>query len=149
MKKTLIILVAIVTLMGLVAGGVYYYVTNLPQYALQQMVKEVEENGISAIEPHLTSSMKKMYQTVSKIAQNPLVKLVAKSDLGAKFLSLLDQGKELTWNLRDVKRGNGTTDISLSVTDGKYSGSIDVNMVFENGKWYIQDVSIPTTEWLF
>lgn len=149
MKKTLIAIIAGVLVLGAIAFIVLLQVENLPEYALKQIVEEVNEKGIDAIEPHLTSSMKQAYGFVTEIVKNPLVKLIGKSNMGAKVYSALNETKAWDWAVQNIKRSKNTADITISLSAAEFKGNLDIDMVRIQGEWFIQDISIPVTSWVF
>ena len=149
MKKTLIAVTAVMLVVGVIAYILLMQVTNLPEYALKQMVEEVSANGIDAIEPHLTSGMKDAYNFVAEIANNPLVKMISRSSIGTKVYSALNETKAWDWTVQSIRRGINSADITIAVSAAEFKGNLDIDMVRVQGEWFIQDISIPVTSWVF
>ena len=147
-KKTALSLVAV--LVVLAAGGIFAW-TKLTsaEYTLNQIVKELNETGLKALEPHLTGGAQSAYQAVTSVTGNPIVQALANTGLGEKATNALS-GSKLTWKLKDIKHGKGTASVTLTVSNGGgFEEDVDIDMTKVDGKWMISDLSIPVTDWIF
>lgn len=150
MKKKTALILAIV-LVVLAAGGIFAWTKmTSAEYALNGIVKELNESGLKALEPHLTGGARSAYEAVTSVTGNPIVQALASTGLGEKATNALS-GQKLTWKLKDIKHGKNTASVTLTVSsgDGKFEEDVDIDMVKENGKWMISDLSIPVTDWIF
>lgn len=145
MKK---VLLSVLVITIIVSGFAVWYVLNLPEYALGTMMKEVKQDGVSAIEPYLTDGMLSLFQTAQAIAENPLMKYLITTDYGAQVLNVLDD-VSLEWKLESIARSRESAVAFLNLTSDSFSGSMCIDMVREDGQWLICDISIPVTNWVF
>ncbi len=70
MKKTFRIIGCIVLILAVVTTGVRIYFIRTPEYALLQIKKDVKEEGVSGLEPHLTGDAKEKLQSIMNVADN-------------------------------------------------------------------------------
>ena len=149
-QKTIIIVIAIVLAVGIIAGGVYLYFTSLPEYTLRKMVNEVNRDGIEAIEPYLAPSLKELFRTIVNTVNNPLVKItgsITGIDKNEQISLLLDQFTSLEWKLQEVQRGKDSANVVIGMKGTSISGNINLEMARIDGKWLIEDISIPLMSW--
>ena len=147
MRKKLLIIIPAALLLIIVAvvctASVIY--RNSPYYALTQIMKDVNENGISGLEGHLTGSAEKTYDTVEKIADNKLVGLLglalSKSD---RVTGFIDKLKDMKWDVDKVvilgKKANVTLSFAL---EDSFDGTVEMEMEKTDGEWKISSFSLP------
>ena len=149
-KKVIAIVLAAVVLISVGIGAYLWIHVGSPGNTLKKIVSEVQKDGIKAVEPHLTDSMKKAYDTIYGITQSPLVQLLSRVDEVRKVLDALDaNSRDWTAELDNIKTTGSNSSITLHITGGSFSGNINVEMKRENGQWLISDVSIPVANWVF
>lgn len=76
MKKAIIIILSIVLLLAVIAGGIGMYIVNTPEYALKTMIDDVNTSGMEGLESHLTGNAKEALDTVSSITSSNLFKTI-------------------------------------------------------------------------
>ena len=151
MKNGTRILVAALVVILVVGGGFGVRLLLSPQYALQKIVNEINEKGLSSVEPHLSSSMKEAYDTMMSLIRNPVVSLLAQTDKAAAAVAAIsNETGSIKWTVKDVKESSaGTAAVTLRAEGRAFSGNLNIEMVKENGKWKIGDISIPVAGWIF
>lgn len=146
MKKKL--LVAILVFIIFLIIGICIYVINTPEYALKEIIDDVNTSGIDGLYPHLTGDAKKTIDTVSTITDNnsinAIVGFVSKSEYVGTLKSKI---QEIHWNISKVlKDGKNASVIMAFNYDDKLIGTIELLMVRVNGKWKIEGLEFPKFE---
>ncbi len=60
---------------------------------------------------------------------------------------LLDQFTSTDWKLQKVQRGTGSANVVIGMKGTSVSGNINLEMTMIDGKWLIEDISIPLMSW--
>ena len=149
MSKALKIVIALLLVIVLGVGGYLFYLFNSPQYTLSRIVKEINENGFTAVEPYLTGNARQTYQKVESLIRNPLVSLALAATPVQKAVSAMSKGAgNLKAEYRDVRQGGKKATITLHLKAASFEGDIQLEMIQENG-WKIEDVAIPVGTWIY
>lgn len=153
MKKGLIIILCILLALALIGGGVVWYITNLPEYALIKMCEEVKISGFSAVEAHLTEDANKKIDPIRKITSNTIVSSIL------SFLSsendyasiLIEKAKEIEWTVGDILKNQRKASVTIGFNyDDKMIGKIDLELLKIEGEWKINDLynlNVEKFEW--
>ena len=151
MRKRTICKIIVLVVIGIIAGGVYLHVTSLPEYTLNEIVNEVRQEGIEAVEPYLGSSLKKTYRTAVAVINNPISQILSITGVtqDIEILSLLNQYESWNWNLKDIEHGKNTASFLIGIEGEDFCGDINLVMAKKGNKWLIEDISIPVVSWLF
>lgn len=151
MRKRTICKIIVLVVIGVIARGVYLHVTSLPDYKLNEIVNEVRQEGIEAVEPYLDSSLKKAYQTAAAIVNAPVsqVQEINAAMRDSKIWSLFKGFESWKWNLKDIEYGKNTVSFVIEIAGEGFCGDINLIMVQKDSEWLIEDISIPVASWLF
>lgn len=150
-RKRIVIwaILAVLAIILLAAGGYYLYMIGSPQYALSNMVKEVNQNGLTAVAPYLTGNALVAYQQAERVIRNPLMNLALSNSRIQQTVSALSNGAgNLEASYKDVRRGGNKASITLHVKARGNEGDIQLEMI-RDGSWKIEDVSILVGSWIY
>lgn len=145
MKKALYFLIPIIVVV--LSIGVYFGISiiNSPEYALMQIANDVEESGVDGLMPHLTEEAQETVSAVTSITENKLVNSIlnflGKDDYTGILKSNL---QDVEWSLDNVLEGNNRADVVLGFNyNEKLIGTIEINMIKDNGDWKISGLELP------
>ena len=146
MKKILIALAILATLVSTIGSFVVISVLNSPEYALKQIIADVKESGTDSLKPHLTGEAKETFDYITGISDNIILKSVI-STLGiTEYADMLKSGlSEINWSMGDVLRNNDKANIYLEFDyKGKLTGTVILTMIREDNSWKICKVEFPS-----
>ncbi len=145
MKKAIIIILSIVLLLAVIAGGIGMYIVNTPEYALKTMIDDVNTSGMEGLESHLTGNAKEALDTVSSITSSNLFKTIMGLINQNDYVSVLkSEIQEVQWEVDDVLKSNENAAVVLSFNyEDKLIGSIEISMIREDGDWKIDTIKFP------
>lgn len=145
MKKVLYFVVPIIII--IISVGVYFGVSviNSPEYALMQIAKDVEKSGVDGLMPHLTEEAQETVSAITSITENKLVNSIlnflGKDDYTGILKSNL---QDVEWRLDNILEGNNRADVVLGFNyNDKLIGTIEINMIKDNGDWKISGLELP------
>lgn len=145
MKKALYFLIPIIVVV--LSIGVYFGISiiNSPEYALMQIAKDVEKSGVDGLMPHLTEEAQETVSAITSITENKLVNSIlnflGKDDYTGILKSNL---QDIEWSLDNVLEGNNRADVVLGFNyNEKLIGTIEINMIKDNGDWKISGLELP------
>ena len=126
----------------IIAGGFsVWYILNTPEYTLRNMMNDIKQDGITAIEPYLTDNMLVIYQGARAVTENPLLQYLISTDYASQFIDIMSD-VSLKWALEGVERARSTAIATLNVTCDSFCGHIDFDMVRKDRQWLISNVSL-------
>lgn len=145
MNKFVRFSILVVALIALVTIGIGGYVINTPEYALKEIIRDVNDNGMEGLYPHLTDDAKKKINVVSAALRNDTVTSVIGLINKNNSISVLkSQIQVMQWSISDVLKGKDNASIFLSFNyKDKLSGTIELLMIREDGKWKIDRLAFP------
>lgn len=138
MKKKLVL--GLVSVALIAAACVFGYVVSLPEYALQKMVNEMQEEGIEALEAHLIDDALKKYQSILAIWNNPLLRLLVNSQ--ENDLENLLTAVDFDCQLQSVQRVGSSAELSLNITGGNLNAQVTLSMIRQGSDWFVRDAAI-------
>ena len=145
MKKVWIILAAVLLVVA-VAGGIFWFkFTASPEYALMQIGKDIEKQGIEGLYTHLTAEGQQMFDNIGKVTDNQivgaLVGLLGLEDDIAIFKENLDNMK---WEVEDIMKGENNTRVILDFEyNEEVEGSVEISMIKQEKEWKIDGFEMP------
>lgn len=145
MKKVWIILAAVLLVVA-VAGGIFWFkFTSSPEYALMQIGKDIEKQGIEGLYTHLTAEGQQMFDNIGKVTDNQivgaLVGLLGLEDDIAIFKENLDNMK---WEVEDIMKGENNTRVILDFEyNEEVEGSVEISMIKQEKEWKIDGFEMP------
>ncbi len=145
MKK---VLYTAIPILVIVLSVVIYFgisVINSPEYALMKIANDVEESGVDGLMPHLTEEAQETVSAITSITENKLVNSIltflGKDDCTGILKSNL---QDVEWSLDNVLEGNNRADVVLGFNyNEKLIGTIEINMIKDNGEWKISGLEPP------
>lgn len=144
MKKIAVIVAGIVVFV-LLAGGCFllYGIFHSPEYALKQTIEDVNESGLEGLQSHLTGNASEIIGGVSAVADNNLLSYVySLADLDEYAAILMSEMSEVEWSVEDIMKGKKNAEAMISFRYKDYfSGSLSIDMVWEDGEWKIDNLS--------
>ena len=145
MRKAIVIILSIVLLLAIIAGGIGIYIVNTPEYALKTMIDDVNTSGMEGLEPHLTGNAKEVLDTVSSITTSNLFNTIMGFINQNDYVSVLkSEIKEIQWEVDDVLKSNQNTAVILFFNyEDRLIGTIEISMIREDGDWKIDGVELP------
>ena len=145
MKKALLITISIVALLAATSIGMGVYVTNTPEYALKEMIDDVNASGMDGLYPHLTGEARATIDTVASVTENSIFNTIVGFISQSEYVGVLkSEIQEIQWEVDDVLKSKDNASVILSFNyDDKLVGSIELSMVKEDGEWKIDGLEFP------
>lgn len=162
-NKVIIIVSIILAVLIAVAVGIFLYIRSTPEWALKEIVSDIKSDGVDGLRKHSTENFCEKIDKVEAYAKEKgigtddngqddtgsddqggglldYLKDHAEEYFGAKLLSRI---KDVDWGLEDIKKGRKKTEVEVSFDCGKdLSGTFDVILIKDGGKWKIDDVDL-------
>lgn len=150
-KVVLIVLVAVL-LVGGVVYGVCRSAAGTPEYAMAQIVADVNESGLDGLRPHLTASAQETVDTVTAVTESNLVNTLLDLFSQTDYVGVLkSELQSIEWEVEDILTGEENASVILHFDyDGRLTGRIDITLLKEDGEWKIDGLSYPqfdTIDW--
>lgn len=144
MKKTLLIIASIVALITIVVVGFGIYIINTPEYALQETIEDVNDQGMEGLYPHLTADARKTIDTVSSVTKNEFFNTIMEFISKSEYVSILiSEIQEIQWGIDDVLKSKKNTKVILSFNyKDKLIGTIELSMLRDKGEWKISALKL-------
>lgn len=145
MKKTFLITTSIVALIAATIIGMGVYVTNTPEYALKEMIDDVNASGMDGLYPHLTGEARTTIDAVSSVTENNIFNTIVGFIGQSEYVGVLkSEIQEIQWEVDDVLKSKDNASVILSFNyDDKLVGTIELSMVREDGEWKIDGLEFP------
>lgn len=150
MKKTTIIIIAAVTVIfGVLIGagaGVGITLLSSPEYALQKMQKDIEENGMDALEYYLTGEALEFWDTIETVTDNSLLNsLLSIFNFDNNLSVLKSELAEVVWTFDRIEnKRKDSADVFLDFNyDDRLIGEIEFRMTKTDGEWMISKIEFP------
>lgn len=145
MKKIILIISFLVLILAFVVGEFRIYIVNSPEYALKNIIEDVNDFGIEGLNSHVTGKAKEILNKVSSITKsslfNAIMGVINKSD----YIGVLkSEIQEVHWSIDDVKKNKKNAVVILTFNyEDKLIGKIEISMIRENGEWKIDNIEYP------
>jgi len=145
MKKAFLIAISIVALIAVTIIGIGVYVTNTPEYALKEMIDDVNASGMDGLYPHLTGEARAIIDAVSSVTENSIFNTIVGFISQSEYVGVLkSEIQEIQWEVDDVLKSKDNASVILSFNyDDKLVGTIELSMVREDGEWKIDGLEFP------
>lgn len=145
MKKALFITISIVALIAATIIGMGVYVTNTPEYALKEMIDDVNASGMDGLYPHLTGEARATIDAVSSVTENNIFNTIVGFIGQSEYVGVLkSEIQEIEWEVDDVLKSKDNASVILSFNyDDKLIGTIELSMVRDDGEWKIDGLEFP------
>ncbi len=145
MKKKVIITVSILLVLALIVGGGFLYFRTTPEYALLCVLRDVRSQGIYGLQPHVTGSAKTVVDFLCSSGDGGwLSKLWGYASQSDLFTTLINECAKIQWDLEDILKSKNRATVIVSFDyKGWLTGTVDLSMVKEAGKWKIDGLSFP------
>lgn len=145
MKKAFLVTISIVALIAVTIIGMGVYVSNTPEYALKEMIDDVNASGMDGLYPHLTGEARATIDTVSSVTGNSIFNTIVGFISQSEYVSVLkSEIQEIQWEVDDVLKSKDNASVILSFNyDDKLVGTIELSMVREDGEWKIDGLEFP------
>ncbi len=145
MKKVFLITISIVALIAVTIIGMGVYVTNTPEYALKEMIDDVNASGMDGLYPHLTGEARATIDAVSSVTGNSIFNTIVGFISQSEYVSVLkSEIQKIQWEVDNVLKSKDNASVILSFNyDDKLVGTIELSMVREDGEWKIDGLEFP------
>lgn len=145
MKKAFLVTISIVALIAVTIIGMGVYITNTPEYALKEMIDDVNASGMDGLYPHLTGEARATIDAVSSVTGNGIFNTIVGFISQSEYVSVLkSEIQEIQWEVDDVLKSKDNASVILSFNyDDKLVGTIELSMVREDGEWKIDGLEFP------
>lgn len=145
MKKVLAVVAVLVILIAIGCGIFYIKTINSPEYAIKEMLSDFKADGYEGLKKHLTADITEKMDEIVSLSKNDIIGSIFKAVAGSDYAKqLLDESSKIKWELGDVLRNDKKARITLLFSyEDYFSGSLDINMVIENGEWKICGIDMP------
>ena len=143
-KKRIIIIVSVVLALALVAGGIICYF-NSPVYALLQIRKDLERDGMDGLRSHFTDDALEFYDGLMNASDKWVVRqLLRRVGIDGFVDAFRDHSQDMEWEFESLLMGSSRTDVYVSF---KYNedikGTLEMRLIKEDGQWKIDGFGIP------
>lgn len=149
MKKKIIIFSSAVLAILLIFSGVsiYWFITS-PEYTLAAALKELKDNGYDAFRVYLTEETDEKLEKIRTITDNKIIGTILSLANKENYMKqLLDKASIIDWKITDVINNHHKAQVTLHFAyEDNLSGEIDIEMLRENSRWRISEVSLPRFE---
>lgn len=149
MKKSVVIIaiaaVLSITLIG-VGTGFCLTVFSSPEYALQQLQKDIEEDGMSALEAYLTGDAMEFWDTIETVTDNSFINsLLSIFNMDNNLSVLKSELDEVIWTFNRIEnKTRESADVFLDFNyDDRLVGEIEFRMTKTDGEWMISKIEFP------
>ena len=145
MKKALLIIGSILALIAIIIVGVGAYIINSPEYALKEIIEDVNDRGMEGLHPHLTVEARETIDAVSSVRKSDLFNATMGFISKSEYVSVLkSEIQEIQWEVDDVLKSKKNAEIILSFNyKNKLIGTIELSMIREEGEWKISGLEFP------
>lgn len=145
MKKALFITISIVALIAATIIGMGVYVTNTPEYALKEMIDDVNTSGMDGLYPHLTGEARTTIDAVSSVTENNIFNTIVGFIGQSEYVGVLkSEIQEIRWEVYDVLKSKENAAVILSFNyEDKLIGTIEISMIREEGEWKVDSIEFP------
>ncbi len=145
MKRTLLITISFIVLIASTIVSIGVYITNTPEYALKEMIDDVEASGMDGLYPHLTGEARATLDTVSSVVDNNIFNTISRFIGQSEYVGILkSEIQEIQWSVSDVLKSKENASVILSFNyDDKLVGTIELSMIREDGEWKIDGLEFP------
>lgn len=145
MKKALFITISIVALIAATIIGMGIYVTNTPEYALKEMIDDVNASGMDGLYPHLTGEARATVDAVSSVTENNIFNTIVGFIGQSEYAGVLkSEIQEIKWEVDDVLKSKENAAVVLFFNyEDKLIGTIEISMIREEGEWKVDSIEFP------
>lgn len=145
MKKALFITISIVALIATMIIGMGVFVTNTPEYALKEMIDDVNASGMDGLYPHLTGEARTTIDAVSSVTESNIFNTIVGFIGQSEYVGVLkSEIQEIEWEVDDVLKSKENAAVVLSFNyEDKLIGTIEISMIREEGEWKIDSIEFP------
>lgn len=145
MKRVLLIIGSIVAVVAVTITFVGSYVINTPEYALMEIIEDVNASGIDGLRPHLTEDAQKAVDTVSSVAGSKFVGSIMQLFNKDDYVSILkSEIQEIQWDVEDIMKSSDNAAVILSFNyDNRLAGTIEISMIRSEDGWKIDSLKLP------
>ena len=145
MKKAFLITISIVALIAITIIGMGVYVTNTPEYALKEMIDDVNASGMDGLYPHLTGEARATIDAVSSVTENSIFNTIVGFISQSEYVGVLkSEIQEIQWEVDDVLKSKENAAVVLSFNyEDKLIGTIEISMIREEGEWKVDSIEFP------
>ena len=152
MKKTIVIALIVTVMTGSLIGigaGVGISVFNSPEYALKNMQKDIEENGMDVLEFYMTGDALDFWNSVESITDNSLLNSIFSAlDMNNGLSVLKSELDEIVWTFdRMENKRDDSVDVFLDFNyNDSITGELEFRMSEIDGEWLISKIEFPVFE---
>lgn len=145
MKKALLIIVSTVVLITVAAIGIGIYITNTPEYALKEVIADVNDSGIEGLYLHLTSEARETIDAAFSVAENGALTSIIGLISQSEYIGVLkSEIQGIQWDIDDVLKSKENASVILSFSyEDKLVGTIELSMTREEDEWRIDGLGFP------
>ena len=143
-KKRIIIIVSVILALAIVAGGIIYYL-NSPVYALLQIRKDLEREGIDGLRSHFTDDAEEFYDGLMNASDKWVVRqLLRRVGIDGFVDTFRYHSEDMEWEFEDLLVGSSRADVYVSFNyDDDIKGTLELRLIKEDGQWKIDGFGIP------
>ena len=151
MKKVIIFIISMLTIICVTIMGLFMYKTSTPEYALAKTIADIKESDISGLEEHLTDNARENVEKVVERSEYSLVSGILSVVSQSDGISLLKSKiSEIDWSVEDILKGNQNAEVVIGFNyNEQITGTINIIMIYENRQWKIDSIGIPSFDNLF
>ena len=119
-----------------------------PETALENAFDDMKESGLDGLKKHLTANALKTVESLESISGRPEVSLFTTALMGGNAVSfLLEKLSECDWSIKDVMKGSESSKAIVGFDyQDKMTGTIELTLIKEDGKWKIDGLAMPKFE---
>ncbi len=135
----------VLTVIALIVGGVFFYRTTTPEYALAKTIQDVHDDGMEGLKKHLTPDTARQIEAIEDwTEQNSLSGVLAALTQNTAVSVLKTKMSETQWTVSDVRKGKEQADVVIGFDYRSHlTGTVEITMLRDGLSWKIDSVSLP------
>ena len=145
MKKVLLIISSIVALAAIAITCTGIHVVKTPEYALMEIIEDVNASGIDGLRPHLTEDAQETFDMVSSVTESKFVSSILCLFNENDYVSVLkSEIQSIQWEVRDIMKSNDNAVVILAFNyNNRLVGTIEISMIHSKDGWKIDSFNFP------
>lgn len=145
MKKILLIISSIIALVAIAITCIGIHVVKTPEYALMEIIEDVNASGIDGLRPHLTEDAQETFDMVSSVTESKFVSSILWLFNENDYVSVLkSEIQSIQWEVRDIMKSNDNAVVILAFNyNNRLVGTIEISMIHSKEGWKIDSFNFP------
>lgn len=118
------------------------YFFSTPEFAIIKLRNNVKKIGFAAVEQCLTEEASKKLEPIRKLAGNKIVSSILSAVSKNEYVGVLvEKAKQINWSVDDIIKNRRKASVTIRFDyDNNIVGTVDMELLKINGKWYINNI---------